>query len=60
MYTKIIIHQVLIHIDSILNTARVRGPLSATVHEAGCGPSKIPDLVCVCVSYNRVKNPPYL
>jgi hypothetical protein len=35
--------------DDISNTSWVRGPLPATIHEAGCGPSKSPDQVCVCV-----------
>jgi hypothetical protein len=39
-------------------TAQARGPLAATAHEVGCGPS--PDQVRVYVSCNRVRNLPYL
>jgi hypothetical protein len=41
-------------------SAQARGPVGAMTHEAGCGPNYSHDWVCVCVSYNRVRNLPCL
>jgi hypothetical protein len=51
-------HYIVLHDTS--NTVRVEGPLSAMAHEAGCGPVKSADRVCVCVTYNKVGNISYL
>jgi hypothetical protein len=37
-------------------SARARGPLAAATHKAGCGPSKSPDRMRVCMSCIRVAN----
>jgi hypothetical protein len=46
--------------DDTSNNARAGRPTPATAHEVGCGPSKSPDQVRICVSCNRVENYPYL
>jgi hypothetical protein len=48
------------HSDDTSNKVRVRGLLSATIHEAGCGLNKSLNEVCICVSCNKVKNLLYL
>jgi hypothetical protein len=46
--------------DDTSNTVRVGGPLFTTAHEIECNPSKSSDMVCVCVSCNRVEKLLYL
>jgi hypothetical protein len=46
--------------DDTSNKARAGRPTPAMAHEVGCGPSKSPDQVRICVSCNRVENCPYL
>jgi hypothetical protein len=42
--------------DNTITIPRVRDPLVVIAHEAGCGLSKSPDQVHVCVSCNKVGN----